>query len=71
RYIQPAWLDKWTLYQISQFCDELVDDGDGGLEPQFTCNVAIQTPQDAYTLLNNLVSVFRGMLYWANGRIFP
>jgi predicted phage tail protein len=71
RYIRPEWLDKWTLYQIAQFCDEMVDDGNGGLEPRFTCNVAIQQPQDAYTLLNNLVSVFRGMLYYANGRIFP
>jgi len=70
-YIRPEWLDKWTLYQIAQYCDEMVDDGDGGLEPRFTCNVAITSPQDAYTLLNNLVSVFRGMLYWANGRIFP
>ncbi len=73
RYIRAEWVDKWTLYQIAQFCDEMVDDGlgDGGTEPRFTCNVAIQQPQDAYTLLNNLVSVFRGMLYWANGRIFP
>ncbi len=71
RYIRPEWLDKWTLYQIAQFCDEMVDDGAGGLEPRFTCNVAIQEKQDAYTLLNNLVSVFQGLLYWANGRIFP
>jgi hypothetical protein len=70
-YIRQEWVDKWTLYSIAQYCDELVDDGNGGLEPRFTCNVAIQTPQDAYTLLNNLVSVFRGMLYWSNGRIFP
>ncbi len=73
RYIRPEWLDKWTLYQIAQFCDTMVDDGSGtgSTEPQFTCNVAIQQAQDAYTLLNNLVSVFRGLLYWANGRIFP
>lgn len=70
-YIRTEWMDKWTLYQIAQYCDEMVDNGNGGLEPRFTCNVAIQTPQDAYTLLNNLVSVFRGMLYWANGRVFP
>lgn len=70
-YIRQEWMDKWTLYQIAQECDRMVDDGKGGLEPQFTCNVAIYTPQDAYTLLNNLVSVFRGMLYWANGRVFP
>ena len=73
RYIRAEWVDKWTLYQIAQFCDEMVDAGlgDGSTEPRFTCNVALQQPQDAYTLLNNLVSVFRGMLYWANGRIFP
>jgi hypothetical protein len=73
RYVRPEWLDKWTLYQIAQYCDEMVDDGSGNgtTEPRFTCNVAITQPQDAYSLLNNLVSVFRGMLYWANGRIFP
>lgn len=70
-YIRREWVDKWTIYQIAQYCDEMVDDGNGGLEPRFTCNVALSTPQDAYTLLNNLVSVFRGMLYWANGSIFP
>ncbi len=71
QYIRPEWIDKWTIYQIGQYCDEMVDDGEGGLEPRFTCNVAIQDKQDAYTLLNNLVSVFRGLIYWANGRIFP
>lgn len=70
-YIRPEWIDKWTLYQIAKYCDEMVDDGNGGLEPRFTCNVAITQQQDAYTLLNNLVSVFQGMLYYANGTIFP
>ena len=70
-YIREEWLDKWTLYEIAQQCDALVDDGKGGLEPQFTCNISIQSQQDAYELLMNLVSVFRGMLYWANGRLFP
>ena len=70
-YIREEWIDKWTLYQIAQECDELVDDGKGGLEPKFTCNIAIQNQQSAYDLLMELVSVFRGMLYWANGRLFP
>jgi len=69
-YIQSEWIDKWTLYEIAQYCDELVDDGKGGLEPRFTCNIVIQERQDAYNLLLNLASVFRGMLYWANGRLF-
>lgn len=69
-YIQADLIDKWTLYEIAQYCDALVSDGEGGLEPRFTCNVIIQERQDAYQLLLNLVSVFRGMMYWGNGRIF-
>lgn len=70
QYIQSGSIDKWALYEISQYCDELVDDGDGGQEPRFTCNVVISERQDAYNLLQNLVSVFRGMMYWGNGRVF-
>lgn len=68
-YISTDAVDKWTLYQISQYCDEMVDDGAGGLEPRFTCNVAIQQPDQAYSVLLNLASTFRGMLYYANGMI--
>ena len=29
--------DKWALYQVSQYCDQLVpDDVCGGQEPRFT-----------------------------------
>jgi len=70
-YIRPEWIDKWTLYQIGQYCDEMVDDGQGGQEPRFTCNVVITQQEDAYKVLLNLVSIFRGMLYFANGRLFP
>jgi predicted phage tail protein len=69
RYVQEANIDKWTLYKIAQYCDELVDDGKGGLEPRFTFNAAIQTRIDAYQLLQNFVSVFQGMIYWASDRI--
>lgn len=70
-YIKPEWIDKWTLYQIAQYCDGMVDDGKGGLEPRFTCNTVIAQQEDAYKVLLNLVSVFRGMLYFASGRLFP
>lgn len=68
-YIQSGAIDKWTLYSIAQYCDQMVDDGNGGLEPNFTCNVSIQQPDDAYTVLLNLASTFRGMLYYGNGAI--
>jgi hypothetical protein len=69
-YIRSDWIDKWSLYEISQYCDELVNNGKGGTEPRFTCNAVIQDRQDAYQLILSLASVFRGMTYWGNGRIF-
>lgn len=68
-YVQAANVDKWTLYKIAQYCDTMVDDGAGGQEPRFTANVLISQPQEAYSVLLNLASTFRGMLYYANGTI--
>lgn len=62
-------VDKWRLYQIGQYCDELVDDGKGGKEPRFTVNVYIQKAEDAYKVLQNLASVFRGMSFWDGSNI--
>jgi len=68
--IPAGWLDKWGLYQIGRYCDELVPDGFGGQEPRFTCNVYLQTAADAYRVLQDLASAFRGMAYWASGAVF-
>ena len=57
-------VDKWRLYQIGQYCDELVDDGKGGKEPRFTVNVYLQKDEEAYRVLQSLASVFRGMNFW-------
>lgn len=70
KYFQESSIDKWTLYEIAQYCDEMVDDGNGGREPRFTCNVVIYNEEDAFSLLQKFVSIFRGMIYWANGRFF-
>lgn len=71
QYINTNNMDIWTLYQISQYCDQMVDNGLGnsGVEPQFACNVYIKEPEDAYNMLLNMASVFRGMLYYGNGTI--
>ena len=68
-YITSEYVDKWTLYDIAKYCDIPVDNGNGSYEPQFTCNAQIQQPEEAYTILLNLASTFRGMLYYANGTI--
>ncbi|MEN5159680.1 host specificity protein J [Achromobacter spanius] len=68
--IPSGWMDKWGLYQIGRYCDELVPDGFGGLEPRFTCNCYLQSAADAYRVLQDLASTFRGMAYWANSSVF-
>ena len=68
-FVQDADIDKYSLYQIARYCDELVDDGNGGLEPRFTCNVYFTSKQEAYKVLKDLASVFRGMMYWIDGQI--
>jgi len=67
--VNAAQVDKWSLYQIAQYCDELVDDGRGGQEPRFTCNCYLQSRADAYKVLQDLATIFRGMAYWANGNV--
>lgn len=60
-------LDKFAFYSASQYSSELVSDGRNGQEPRFSCNVNIQTAEEAYKLINDLCSVFRAMPYWAAG----
>lgn len=71
KFIPEASVDKWTLYRIAQYCDELVDDGDGGEEPRFTCNLVLQTRQEALKVMSDLASIFRGLVYFAAGLITP
>jgi len=68
-HIPAAWVDAWNLYQIAQYCDELVSDGFGGQEPRFTCNVYMQTRSEAYKVLQDLAAVFRGVTYYATGQM--
>jgi predicted phage tail protein len=69
RHIQPAWVDKWALYEIAQYCDELVPDGAGGMEPRYTFNGALVAASDAWDALQTVAASFRGMIYWGAGRI--
>lgn len=66
-YIPAAQVDKWTLYTIGQYCDELVPNGLGGTEPRFTCNLYLQTKAEAFKVVNDMASCFRSMVYWAGG----
>ncbi|HCM9670774.1 TPA: host specificity protein J [Enterobacter roggenkampii] len=69
--LTAANIDKWTLYQVAQYCDQPVPDGKGGsgTEPRYTCNVYIQDRNDAYTVMRDFAAIFRGMTYWGDDQI--
>lgn len=69
--LTAANIDKWGLYQVAQYCDQLVPDGKGGsgTEPRYICNVYIQDRNDAYTVLRDFAAIFRGMTYWGGNQI--
>ena len=70
KYVDPNLTDKWTLYEIGQYCDQLVNDGKGSLEPRFTCNVLISSREDAYKVVNDMASIFRAIVFYNAGLIF-
>ncbi|HIE4543171.1 TPA: TipJ family phage tail tip protein [Providencia rettgeri] len=69
--IKASQIDKWDLYKIAQYCDELVPDGHGGdgKEPRFLCDVYIQSQESAYTVLRDIAAIFRGMTFWADNKV--
>ena len=68
-FVDASQVDKWSLYAIGKYCDALVPDGFGGQEPRFTCNIYLQTKQEAYKLINDMAAIFRGMAFWSSGSI--
>ena len=68
-HITDSSLDLFSFVAASKFANTLVDDGFGGEEPRFSCNVNIQSPQEAFDLINSLSGVMRCMPIWSAGTI--
>lgn len=69
KYVKEHMIDVGMLYQIGRYCDEEVSDGFGGKEKRFAINTVIATRQEAFKVINDIASVFRGMVFWAGGII--
>ncbi|WP_210014912.1 host specificity protein J, partial [Pseudomonas palmensis] len=67
--IDATQIDRWSLYRIAQYCDQLVPNGAGGQEPRFTCNLYLQKQAEAYAVLQDLASIFHGMAFWDGSQI--
>ena len=91
-YLSQEQVNKWELFQIGRYCDELVPAGvaaadllsihctddaayipngaSGQHEPRFSANVVIAGKNEAFKVLNDVTSIFRGMTYWLNGESY-
>ena len=63
-HLDQSMVDKWSIYRLGQYCDELVPDGKGGQEPRFTLNVYQQAQEDAYSVLTKMAGVMRAYMFW-------
>lgn len=57
-------VDKWSLYEVSQYCDELVPDNRGGMEPRYLMDMVVQSQVEAFQLVRDVCSAFRGMTFY-------
>ncbi|EOQ7959829.1 phage tail protein, partial [Escherichia coli] len=62
-----ADVDKWALYAIAQYCDQMVPDGFGGTEPRMTFNAYLSQQRKAWDVLSDFCSAMRCMPVW-NGQ---
>jgi len=69
RWIKEADVDKYALYNIAKYCDELVDDGAGSTEPRFRSNIFLTKSTDVYKVLKDFASSFTAMVYWLDGQV--
>ncbi|PZW76598.1 putative phage tail protein [Pseudomonas sp. 2848] len=67
--IDASMINRWSLYRIAQWCDQLVPDGKGGQEPRFTCNLYLQKQAEAWAVLQDLAAIFHGLAYWDGSQI--
>ncbi len=57
------------LYEIAQYCDGLVPDGNGGTEPRYELNGVFNQRASAFQIMQAIAATFRGQVYWAGGQV--
>ncbi|WP_286776497.1 TipJ family phage tail tip protein, partial [Pseudomonas sp. UBA800] len=67
--VDSTMINRWSLYRIGQYCDQLVPDGKGGMEPRFTCNLYLQKQAEAWAVLQDLAAIFHGLAFWDGSQI--
>ena len=68
-HITETQLDKYSFFSASVYASALVDDGQGGQEPRFSCNIVLNKRADAFKTVMALSSVMRAMTFWGAGSL--
>jgi predicted phage tail protein len=67
--IPVSSLDRYDFYSISQYCNELVGNGRGALEPRFQCNLLLNSRDEVYNVIQEFTALFRGIAYYGVGTL--
>jgi len=68
-FISEDEVDKYAFYNASEYNSTLIDDGQGGTGPRFSCNLVIQRVFEGYTILNKVASIMRASLFFEDGKV--
>ena len=70
-HMSDSNLDLFSFVAASKYANEEVDDGTGAgtKEARFSCNVNIQSPKEAFEVINELSGVMRCMPIWSAGSV--
>jgi hypothetical protein len=67
--VPESSLDKYDFFSVSQYCNQLVDDGKGGQEPRFSLNMLINSRAEVYNVIQEMTAIFRGIAYYGAGSL--
>ena len=67
-FIDKANVNWVDLIEISKYCNELVSTP-AGREPRFAINTVLGSQAEAYNVLQDMASVFRGMIFWKSDSV--
>lgn len=70
-FLKSTDIDKYSLYRIARYCDQMVPDGKGGEEPRFTANLYLTKAADAFKVIKDIATTFRSMIYFFDGQVTP
>lgn len=68
-WVDDSMINKYSFYSLARYCDELVPDGNGGLEPRFTCGVYLTQPTEAYKVIRDFCTTMLAIPYWVDGEM--